>query len=264
MISFFDVALITALLLPIVVVATEVVCAVNERKCKREQSACVERIVAMVVAQSELCYDDISLLHNEFSTRTIGRAMRLLTLYIYGCALDRLRFVARYACKRGDDCRGCELCSGENSIQAIAQLDRLLSIGEVAREVKRLLGAGRSIAYTPLLMSQNRNLQFVGIYLCLHFQLTDSEKHLQRLVMSADSEIAYVALLALCSIRGDLTSSGVCSVMRELAPHHRALFVRHAVQSCYSLRSCAHLLNSEERADFFRRVSSYKCTIVCN
>jgi hypothetical protein len=40
--------------------------------------------------------------------------------------------------------------------------------------------------------------------------------------------------------------------------------VRHAVQSCYSPQSLAHLLNRQEQQEFEGRVSSYKSSILCS
>lgn len=264
MISLFDESLVVATLLPIVVVATGVGRAVALRRHSSQRGACVERIAEMMVASCEPNYRDIRLLRSLFSEQTIAEALRFLSAHIYGCALDRLQYLARYSCEEDYSCREELFCNYDLSLQSVARLDRPLTIGEVARLTQQLRSVGASIAYTPLLVSQNRNLQFIGLYLCQLFSLTDVEPYLHRLAVSEDSEISYAALFALCSIRGDLTSSEMCQAVRRLAPHQRSAFLRHAVQSCYSLRSCAHLLSREERAEFARRVSSYKCRIVCN
>lgn len=264
MIPLFDEALVVASLLPVVMVAFEVCRAAIVRRRVRKMGECVERIAEMVAASCEPTYRDVCHLRSLFSERTIVEALRFLSVHIYGCALDRLQYLARYSCEGDYGCRKELLCNCDLSLQAIARLDTPLTIGEVARVTLQLRSVGASIAYTPLLVSQNRNLQFVGLYLCQLFSLTDAEPHLHRLAASEDGEISYAALFALCSIRGDLTTAEVLRAVERLAPQHRSALVRHAVQSCYSLHSCAHLFNPKERAEFAQRVSSYKCRIVCN
>ncbi len=152
----------------------------------------------------------------------------------------------------------------ERAIRYIARLDTRLSLHEVVVLTRLMQRSGSPIAYTPLLISENRNLQYIGIYLCELLAIVDAERYLQLLAESKDCEIALAALQALCTLRGDLKTSHVRLGVSRLAPHLRAAFLRHAVQSCYSLRSCAHLLNNEERTSFSQHVGSYKCQIVCN
>lgn len=152
----------------------------------------------------------------------------------------------------------------ERAIRYIAKLKRPLSLYEVALLTQLMRRAGTPIAYTPLLISKNRNLQYIGIYICEQFAIIDAEGYLQQLVGSKDEEISYAALHALCSLHGDLTTIGTTSYIAQLSPPLRATFIRHAIQSCYSLNSCAHLLNSNERRNFSLRIESYKCRIICN
>ena len=152
----------------------------------------------------------------------------------------------------------------ERAMQYLGKFNAPLSLHEVAVITYLMRRAGTAIAYTPLLASQNRNMQMVGIYLCHHFQLTDAEPHLQRLVSSEDEEVAYMALQALCTIRGDISTAQVGRALSRLASHQRIAFILRAVHNCYSLRSCAHHLSREECALFSHRINSYKCRIVCN
>ena len=150
------------------------------------------------------------------------------------------------------------------AISYISQFDETLNLHEVAVIAQLMRRAGVAIAYTPLLLSPNQNLQLVGIYLCGHFSITDAEPHLQRLVESDNREVAYFALQTLCSIRGDISTPQVARALQRLLPYQRNAFILSAVQNCYSLRSCAHLLTRAERTIFSRRTDSYKCRIVCN
>ena len=152
----------------------------------------------------------------------------------------------------------------DRAMRYIARFEASLSLYEAAVLTQLLRRAGASIAYTPLLSSQNRNLQMLGIYLSGHFAIVGAEPHLQRLAESEDDEVSYMAVQTLCSIRGDISTSQVRSALQRFVTHERFSFLLHAVQNCYSLRSCAHLLTVEERTLFSQRINSYKCRMVCN
>jgi hypothetical protein len=152
----------------------------------------------------------------------------------------------------------------ERAIRYIAKFDSPLSLHEVAILAHLMHRAGAPVAYTPLLTSQNRNLQLIGIYISNLFSIADAEPHLQQLVESDECEIAYVALQTLCSIRGDISSQSTGYALKRLAPFQRATFIRHAVQECYSLHPCKHHLSAEEQTLFLQLLSSYKCRIACN
>jgi hypothetical protein len=152
----------------------------------------------------------------------------------------------------------------DRAMKYLAKYNLSLSLHEVAMIAHLMRRAGAAVAYTPMLTSRNCNLQMVGIYLVHHFELVDAEPHLQRLLHSEDEEVAYMALQALCAIRGDISTPQVGRVLQQLAPHLRHAFILRAVHNCYSLRSCAHHLSREECAIFSRRINSYKCRIVCN
>ena len=152
----------------------------------------------------------------------------------------------------------------ERSMKYLAEFNGRLTLHEVAVILSLMRRAGTAIAYTPLLTSQNRNLQMVGVYLCHHFQFADAEPHLQRLVSSEDEDVAYMALQTLCAIRGDISTAQVGRALQRLMQHQRNAFILRAVHNCYSLRSCAHHLSHEERTLFSHRINSYKSRIVCN
>ena len=152
----------------------------------------------------------------------------------------------------------------QRAIRCLTRIDIPLTIYEVAIFAKLLYRVGVPIAYTPMLTSQNHNLQLIGIYLAESFSAVDAELYLQQLASSHDYEVAHAALYALCAIRGNIASELSSCAIKQLTPLHRAAFLRHAVQSCYSLSSCAQLLTKVERTQFAQRIDSYKCRIVCN
>jgi LemA protein len=67
----------------------------------------------------------------------------------------------------------------ERAIGYIAKLKAPLSLYEVAILTQLMRRAGTPIAYTPLLLSDNRNLQYTGIYICAQLAIVDAEEHLQ-------------------------------------------------------------------------------------
>lgn len=150
------------------------------------------------------------------------------------------------------------------AIRHIVRLNTPLTIYTTAIFTQLLRRAGVPIAYTPMLASENRNLQLIGIYLAESLLAVDAEVYLQRLVASSDYEVAHAGLYALCAIRGDIASHSSHHAVKRLTPPHRAAFLRHAVQSCYSLSSCAQLLTEKERTQFKQRIDSFKSRIVCN
>ena len=152
----------------------------------------------------------------------------------------------------------------ERAIYYVSQLENRLTWCEVALLTQLMRRVGQPIAYTPLLTSQNRNLQLLGIYICSHFSAVDAEPHLQLLVESEDSEVSYMALLALCSIRGGLATTQVGNLLARLDTHHRSAFIRHAVLASHSPLSCANHLTRKEQMVFKQQIDSYKCRIVCN
>ena len=152
----------------------------------------------------------------------------------------------------------------EYAMRYISQLQHDLSLYEVALLAELLRRRSGAIAYTPLLTSENRNLRLLGVYIVQSLLAVDAEAYLQQISIGDDYELALSALHTLCSIRGNIASSSVRHLFNSLPHCHRNLFLRNAVQACYSTRACASLLNSEEYTRLIGRINSYKCRIVCN
>ncbi len=217
----------------------------------------------------EVCNVDYYLIGRISRTKGLSRAGYLLKL----SAMTHATMIAEYAeAYMEDECRDARFYAmatlvssrPERAIQYIARFESRLNLFEVAVLTQLLRRVGAPIAYTPLLLSQNRNLQLVGIYLSGHFSIADAEPHLQRLAESDDGEVSYIALQTLCSIRGNISTPQVGKALRKLLPHQRLSFILHAVQNCYTMRSCMRALNREEQLLFSQRINSYKCQIVCN
>lgn len=261
-----------AMALPLLVGATHITHSMHRRIRTYAKSRCIARIVSMIVAAEDPTDSEISSLRTRYTSKILLDAVAFISEYLYGRALSRLSLIAEVC--RVDYSPLCRTRLRDiatfvetypyQAIRHLARLDTLLSWHDVAVLVRLMRRAGVPIAYTPLLSSQSRNLQMIGIYLCEHFLIVDAEPLLQQLCRSEDGEVARAALYTLCSIRGDMATTQVEQAVTHLSLRERDAFLRHLVHSCYSLRSCAHLLNSEEQMRFTQRQNSYKCQIVCN
>lgn len=272
MIEFVEEVLAIALALPLLVMTIHLVYVFRRWLISHATVRCVAHISAMLVAEEEPSDKEIRSLRIRFTKGIIHDAVNFISEYIYGRSLNRLSLIVEVCAvdytpifyRRFGEIATLIEAYPDHAIRYISRLDYPLSWYDVALLSQLMRRAGTPIAYTPLLISQNRNLQLIGLYLCEHFSIVDAEPHLQRLAGSEDSEISYIALLSLCSIRGDISTSQVGRALGGLLPYQRAAFLRHAVHACYSLRSCAHLLNKREGRLFLQRINSYKCRIVCN
>lgn len=215
----------------------------------------------------EICGVDYRLIHTIQRHQGIRRAEALkhlsllpLSPTIFDMAesyIDRERHTSFYATA------ALVASRPERAVRYIARLRHDLSLYEVAWLVELLRRQG-SIAYTPLLNSENHNLRLLGVYVVASLIAVDAEPALQRLLNDPKSHIALYSLYTLCSLQGDISSSNTKRLFRRVEPHHRKAFIRHAVQSCYSSLACSPLLNREEHTSLLGRINSYKCRIVCN
>ena len=152
----------------------------------------------------------------------------------------------------------------ERAIRYCTRLRRELSHYEVAIIAEMLRIHGAPVAYTPLLQSENENLQLIGIYIVEQLAMVDAEPLLQALLSSPNLAVATHALRTLCTIHGELPPRNISALMSRMTPSQRDSFLRHAIQSCYTPRSCSFLLNAEEQHYFTAKINSYKCRILCN
>ncbi len=152
----------------------------------------------------------------------------------------------------------------ERAIRYCTRIHRHLSHYEISIIAEMLRIHGAPVAYTPLLQSENENLQLIGIYFVEQLSIVDAESLLHTLLSSPNLAVATHALRALCTIHGELPPRRTAALIARMEPSQRDSFVRHAVQMCYSPNSCAFALNSEEQHYFTAKVNSYKCRILCN
>ena len=256
-----------AVVLPIFVAAVEVAHSTHRRLRSYTRARCVARIARMISAEEEPCDKEIQMLRLRYSSSTILDSATFIAEHIYGTVLHRLDLIME-ECReerwRNNDIEGAIDLHADYAIRHIARLEEALSWHKVAQLVQIMRRSGTPLAYSPLLSSRNRNLQLIGIYICDLFSITDAERHLQRLVDSEDGDVAYTALLTLCTIRGDISAPQIEGALQRILPHQRTAFILHAVQCCYSLQSCVHLLSRDECTTFAQRIDSYKSEIVCN
>lgn len=264
--------ILLAVAMPMLVVATQAVHTLRTHLITYAKARCITRMASMMVTPNEPSDEEMCALRQHYSASTLLNAVAFISEHTLGNGLNRLALIVEvcniaYAPMRHSRLRETAIlieAYPQHAIKHLARLGTPLTWYEVATLIHIMRRAGVPIAYTPMLTSQNRNLQLIGLYLCEHFSIVDAEPHLQRLAASSDREIAYIALMTLCSVRGNISTPHVEQALSQLTPHQRLSFIRHAVQSCYSLRSCAQHLTSRERSMFKGRINSYKCRIVCN
>ena len=271
MIALSNEDILLASLLPLVVAAAEIVRTIHHHCITRIKARCIARIARMVVAEEDPSDGEIRALRLCYPTSTIAEAASFVAEHIYGDNYHRVSLLLE-VCRIDSGKRWGELREVINTIVSypncaikhLARESTPLSWYEVAAISQLLRRTGAPIAYTPLLSSQSRNLQLVGIYICDSLSITDAEPHLQRLCKEADKEVARAALYTLCTLRGDITTPQVECAVTRLSPNQRASLLRHLVWACYTPRSCSRLLTHEECIRFSQRLNTYKCKIVCN
>ena len=261
-----------ALAIPFLMVVAQISISIQQRVCHILRVRCIGRISRMIMSEEEPTDREILSLRRLFPRGVITDSVTFIAEYLYGKAHHRLALIIE-VCKiecsllretQLQDISAFIEAYPDRAIQYVARIESSLSWYEIALLTQLMRRTGASITYTPLLKSQNRNLQLIGIYVCELFAISDAEPYLQQLVESEDEEVAYTALLTLCSIRADIASPRVSSALPHLADYQRTAFVRHAVQACYSLQSCTAHLSDEEQKLFLQLSNSYKCQIVCN
>ena len=263
---------VTALALPLLAAATHMARSTHKRLNAYANAHCVARITRLLMADEDPNDSDIRKLRFRYTSGTISHSVEFLSAHLYGSALCRLDIIAeecnidnwRFEREAFGDAAQFIMAHPNHAIRQISTIAKPFTSYEVALFTQLLCRTGVPIAYTPMLKSPNSNMQLTGIFLCERFTLTDAEHHLQTLVESENTEVAYRALSSLCYIHGDLSTPQVEGAMQRLPHHLRASFIRQAVQCCYSLNACAHLLTRRERSIFTQQLNSYKCQIVCN
>lgn len=271
MIALSNEEITLATLLPLVVAVTEIVRSVHRRYTSLIRARCIARIARMAVAEEDPSDGEIRALRLYYTSSTIAEATAFVAEHIYGDSYHRISLLQE-VCHIDKGKGWGELREVVNTIvgypncaiQYLARLTTPLSWYEVAVLSQLLRRTGAPIAYTPLLTSQSRNLQLVGIYICDSLSITDAEPHLQRLCEVEDSEVARASLYTLCTLRGDITTPQVECAIARFSPNQRASLLRHLVWACYSLRTCSRLLTRKECISFSQRLNTYKSKIVCN
>lgn len=224
------------------------------------QRRCLSHIVRVVGGGREVQPKPLLRLRRHYSRREVCTSLDTIAHTLRGSAIEGVIRVGE-AC---DISIHSILRRPDHAVVYVANMQRPLSLCEAAHLTSTLLANNAPIAYTPLLSSRNRNLQLVGLHLVYHFGFIDAEHLIQQMVASREPTISVLALHTLCSICGNMRTRGVVAHFERLSERRRLAIVRHAVQSCYSPQSLAHLLNRQEQQEFEGRVSSYKSSILCS
>lgn len=251
--------LLLSLLTPTVLVVASIAQRHHTKARQREQGRCFTHIAHLLRRDEMPDNDNIKRLLRHHTASTVCATLNYSLRTLRGGATGRIVAIGR----------ACNLhinpivLNPDHAIRHIADIQRRLSLCEVAHISSSLLANGCPIAYTPLLTSHNHNLQLIGLYLVYHFGFVDAEPLVRRILNANEPSISHLAMHTLCSISGNMHAQSVTSHFEQLSPPHRKELLRHAVQSCYSHRGISRLFNEEECREFAARISSYKCTIPC-
>ena len=231
----------------------------HKRLQLRNRGRCVAHIAHLLSCRETPNEADIEVLRRRYSPSTLCHVLNFAIHTLRGDCIERIVFI-------GHECHltiNPIIINPDHAVGYIAEIERPLSLCEVAEATSTLLASTCPIAYTPLLSSRNRNLQLMGLYLVYHFGFVDAEHLVRRALNSKEPTIANLALHTLCSICGNMRTPSVVAHFEQITPRYRRVIMRHAVQSCYSPSSVAHLFTQEEQREFMARISSYKCSILC-
>lgn len=251
---------ILSLIMPSALLLTALLRGAHLSLQRRQQRRCISSIIRVLHNTEPLEQEEFLHLRRQHSAATLGRVFATITATFRGPIVEE-------ALRIGNSCNlsfHAILRRPDHAIVYVSRVKRALSLCEVAHLTATLVANNAPVAYTPLLSSRNRNLQLVGLYIVYHFGFVDAEHLVQQMVGSREPTVATLAIHTLCSICGDMRTRGVIAHFERLSAPRRLALMRHAVQSCYSPQSVAHLLNTQERHEFEGRVSSYKCSILCS
>lgn len=150
------------------------------------------------------------------------------------------------------------------AIHIIAMLDYRLSSLDLERVVKLLRRGVMPIAYEPLLMSRNINMQMLGLAIVRSFGIEIAEKHLQNIVNSArDRRLLRETLYTLSSLGQPLGRAKVRRRIEGMTPRERSALCRHLGVEGYSLSALSTLFTEQELSCTEPLIRSYKRDLVC-
>lgn len=150
----------------------------------------------------------------------------------------------------------------EQTLRLVAEYDEPMRGAEIA-EILHLLRRGTvPIAYQPLLMASNENLNRIGLALVVQFDVEQAEPELLRLV-ARTGRVGVRALYVLAALHCPMQRRVVILRIRRMSPAERRSLLRYMVSQEYTAEQLRSLFGAVESPYSERLVASYKRSLVC-
>lgn len=150
----------------------------------------------------------------------------------------------------------------ERSIAILAERRLPLSAFDLSEVLMMLKRGLIPVAYQPLLHSEYRNVQMLGLCIVRYFGVTEAEEDIVSAISSADSEVASSALFTLCALRLRLDRDQVRQASQRMSEEERRAWYRHLAAEGYSSRAIAKIVPANEQPQMReyveQTVASYK------
>lgn len=175
--------------------------------------------------------------------------------------------VARYIGSRNPYVRFAALTAQlaadpSTALRLMADYPYLFSSYEVS-EIMTLLRRGMlPVAYEPLVLSPNRNLQAVGLGIIRQFGVEEAEAHLRKIAGGTVPGLGREALYILCALRRPLTGAPIARRIEAMSRAERKALMRYMALEGYSPHSIRRLFDEFERPYYESLVYSYKRCLV--
>lgn len=141
-----------------------------------------------------------------------------------------------------------------------AKLTRL----EMAELTSMLCRGMVPLAYAPMLASQNRNLQMLGLNIVRIFGAAEAECRLLEIVSESESEVCDEAIDVMAVLHLPLQYRSVVHRIRSMSACARRSLFRRLASEGYSVDALVRLAASGERRYAESLAASYKRTLVCH
>ena len=150
----------------------------------------------------------------------------------------------------------------EQTLRLVAEYDEPMRGAEIA-EILHLLRRGTvPIAYQPLLMASNENLNRIGLALVVQFDVEQAEPELLRLV-ARTGRVGVRVLYVLAALHCPMQRRVVILRIRRMSPAERRSLLRYMVSQEYTAEQLRSLFGAVESPYSERLVASYKRSLVC-
>lgn len=214
-----------------------------------------------LVEQSQL---DTFLLHQAKYSVGIKRAHILMLISAMPTSKEIISQLTPYLRSRHTHIRTAALlatlaAAPSTAIATLSSLTFNLSAFDIARIIMLLRRGILPIAYEPLLSSENRNLQMLGLAIVRNFGIEIADKQLQNIIAtSKEYSVTREALYTLSSLGRPLGRVKIRNKIASMPQHYRKELCRHLTHEGYSLAALRTLFNHSEMLHTEALIRSYK------